>query len=182
MKLSPDFRDLLTAFGEAGVRYLVVGGYAVGYHHRPRATKDLDLWVDSSLDNRERIAAALATFGVPPGLLEQVRSMQPDEIVYFGKPPLRVDLIASLSGLDFDDAFQRRITVPWEGVAVNVVGKADLIASKRRRETPRPPGPARTGGAAAKALRPSSSHGREPRRPSIFVCLHPLFTSFHAHR
>jgi len=131
MTLSPDFKDLLTAFGAAGVRYLVVGGYAVGYHHRPRTTKDMDLWIDNSPDNRERLLSALATFGVPAGLIAQVRSMGPDEIVYFGKPPLRVDLIASLAGLDFNKAFEQRVEATWEGVRVNIVGKSELIASKR---------------------------------------------------
>lgn len=131
MKLYPDFKDLLTACAAAGVRYLVVGGYAVGYYNRPRTTKDLDLWIDGSDDNRERLGKALASFGVPPGLIAQVRSMAPDEIVYFGKPPLRVDLIRSLAGLDFDKAFEQRVEATWEGVTVNIVGKAELIASKR---------------------------------------------------
>lgn len=119
------------AFAAAGVRYLVVGGYAVSFHHRPRTTKDLDLWIDASDENRERIAQALTKFGVPAGLLAQVRSMGPTEIVYFGKPPLRVDLIGSLAGLDFEDAFAQRIETTWEGVPVSIVGKTELIASKR---------------------------------------------------
>lgn len=119
------------AFAAAGVRYLVVGGYAVSFHHRPRTTKDLDLWVDASDENRERIVTALAKFGVPAGLIAQVRSMGPNEIVYFGKPPLRVDLLGSLAGLDFDRAFEHRIEATWEGVPVRIVGKSELIASKR---------------------------------------------------
>jgi hypothetical protein len=131
MKISPDFRDLLTAFADSGVRYLVVGGYAVSFHHRPRTTKDLDLWIDGSDENLERTAKALAVFGAPPGLIAEVRSMKPTEIVYFGKPPLRVDLIRSLAGLDFDTAFDQRVEATWDDVPVNIIGKAELIASKR---------------------------------------------------
>jgi hypothetical protein len=136
MQLYPDFKDLLTAFAGAGVRYLVVGGYAVSFHHRPRTTKDLDLWIDASGENRERLVKALATFGVPPGLLAEIRAMGPTEIVYFGKPPLRVDLIASLAGLDFERAFEQRIQTTWEDVPVSIIGKADLIASKRNAGRP----------------------------------------------
>lgn len=137
MMVYPDFRELLTAFAAAGVRYLVVGGYAVSFHDRPRTTKDLDLWIDGSAENLDRVAKALAAFGAPPGLIAEVRSMGPTEIVYFGKPPLRVDLIRGLADLDFDDAFSRRVDTTWEGAPVSIVGKAELILSKRAAGRPR---------------------------------------------
>ncbi len=131
MRVSPDFRDLLTAFADSAVRYLVVGGYAVSFHHRPRATKDLDLWIDARPDNLERIARALAAFGAPVELIEQVRTVRPTEIVYFGRPPLRVDLITSLGGLDFDAVFQDRVETTWDGVPVHIISREGLIASKQ---------------------------------------------------
>ena len=70
--LSPDFRDLLQAFADADVRYLLVGGYAVGFHAVPRFTKDLDLWVEPSADNLRSVGKALESFGAPAGTQERL--------------------------------------------------------------------------------------------------------------
>ncbi|MGM0577139.1 MAG: nucleotidyltransferase [Myxococcota bacterium] len=136
MELQQDFADLLQAFADARVRYLLVGGYAVGFHARPRFTKDIDLWLDAAEANIQRAAEALTAFGAPPDVVELLRNAGSDEIVYLGKPPFRVDLFRSIPGLDFDDAYARRIVETWSGVTVSVIGLEDLIASKR--ETDRP--------------------------------------------
>jgi predicted nucleotidyltransferase len=129
--LSPDFRDLLSAFAGAGVRYMIVGGYAVGFHSRPRSTKDIDLWIARDDDNLTRLGRALTTFGAPPAILEALRSLRPDEILYMGRPPVRVDILQTLPGVDFEPAYARRVEADWDGVKVSIVGLDDLLANKR---------------------------------------------------
>jgi predicted nucleotidyltransferase len=131
MGLHQDFKDLLSAFDGAKVRYLLIGGYAVSFHSRPRYTKDIDLWISSEPENLRRVQAALATFGAPASVLEALRSLAPDEILYMGNPPVRVDILQSVSGVEFEPAFGRRIETDWEGVPVTIIGIEDLIAAKR---------------------------------------------------
>lgn len=131
MALHQDFKDLLEVFAREGVRYLLVGGYAVAFHSVPRFTKDIDLWIDPSPTNVEAAARALELFGAPPDIVSAWRGGAPDEIVYFGRPPFRVDLLRSLPGGDFASAFARRATGEWKEASVQVIGKDDLIAIKR---------------------------------------------------
>jgi hypothetical protein len=131
MNLHPDFLDLLTAFGDAGVEYLVIGGYAVGFHARPRFTKDIDLWVGNDTENLERVARALNTFGAPPSLVQSFATGNDEDIAWMGKPPTRVDILRGLPGAEFGQAYARRVETEWEGVRVTIVGRDDLISLKR---------------------------------------------------
>ncbi len=128
MDLHPDLMDVLGAFSASSVDYLVVGGWAVSVHSEPRFTKDLDLLIGTNL---ERATAALILFGAPPIIVEQARSLSPEEFLFFGVPPARIDLLRSIPGVDFEAAFARRIDVEWGSTLVHVIGKDDLIASKR---------------------------------------------------
>jgi hypothetical protein len=110
MDLHPDFRDLLAAFASASVRFVVLGGYAVGHHGKPRATKDLDLLVSREGDNLERVATALTRFGAPGSVIEDVRGMQLDEIVYLGVEPVHVDIMARADGIDTELVIGRHTT------------------------------------------------------------------------
>jgi hypothetical protein len=129
--LDADFKDLLSAFASCGVEYLVVGGYAVGYHTRPRFTKDIDLWVRDTPENLRRIHDALRQFGAPETVLDAVSRGRSDEIVWFGVAPNRVDILRHIDGGIFDLAYPRREQANWEGVVVSVIGIEDLIAAKR---------------------------------------------------
>ncbi len=131
MEIYPDFRDLIGAFAAADVRYLLVGGYAVGFHGRPRFTKDLDLWVDDSDENFRRLEKALAQFGAPAGLVDELRRADPLDVVWMGRPPTRVDLVKAIPGPKFADAFARRSSFKWEEISVVVIGRDDLIAAKK---------------------------------------------------
>lgn len=131
MELYPDFRDLFGAFAAADVRYLLVGGYAVAFHGRPRFTKDLDLWVDDSEDNLTRAQSALDSFGAPDGLVEALRLGDPLDVVWMGRPPTRIDLVKAIPGVIFADAFGRRVVGTWQGVEVSVIGLDDLIVAKK---------------------------------------------------
>jgi hypothetical protein len=131
MSLPLDLVEMLSAFGDAGVRYLVVGGHAVSLHARPRSTKDLDLWLDAAPENIERAAAALLRFGVPPDLVAELRAATPDEIVWMGRVPARVDFLQTLPGLDFATAWPRRVMADVSGISVSFICRDDLIVNKR---------------------------------------------------
>jgi predicted nucleotidyltransferase len=131
MALHPDFVDLLAAFAEEKVEYLIIGGYAVAFHGRPRFTKDIDLWIGVDPENLSRATQALALFGAPPALVSELRALGPEQVLYLGRPPVRVDILRSLGSLSFEEAYARRIESEWDGVCVNIVSLADLLASKR---------------------------------------------------
>lgn len=131
MNLPPDLVEVLSAFAAAGVRYLVIGGHAVSLHARPRSTKDLDLWLAPSPGNVDRACAALLRFGVPPDLVAELRAARPDEIVWLGRIPARVDLLQTVLGLEFESCWQRRVTAEIAGVQVHFLGREDLVVNKR---------------------------------------------------
>lgn len=131
MDLPPDLTDLFLAFADAKVRYLLVGGHAVAAHGRPRSTKDVDLWLAPTADNIERACKGLTAFGVPAGIVEALRAAKPSDIVWLGRSPIRVDLLQSLPGIEFEEVWPRRVTVQVEGIAIPVIGKADLIRNKQ---------------------------------------------------
>lgn len=137
MHLFPDFKDLLAAFEESRVEYVIVGGYAVIFHGRPRATKDIGILVDVHADNLTRLAHALAEFGASPNIINSARTMQKDEIVYFGTSPLRVDLLGSAAGIELEDVAQRAVHTDLDGIAVRFISLDDLIVNKRAAGRPR---------------------------------------------
>lgn len=130
MDLHPDFVDLLAAFAEHEVRYLLVGGYAVGFHAQPRATKDMDLLVDCAQENLARVHGALSDFGAPAHLLDAMLAATPEEIVFLGRPPVRVDILQQIPGVEFSESYARRDTVALQGVDVEIIALDDLIAAK----------------------------------------------------
>jgi predicted nucleotidyltransferase len=131
MVLPPDFKELLEEFARAGVEAVLVGGYAVAFHGRPRATKDIDLVLRHSDENLRRASEALAHFGAPPNVAALVRGMAPTDVVFLGQPPLRVDLLLAIDGVSQDDLFARSIEVRLDGVGLRVISRDDLIANKR---------------------------------------------------
>jgi predicted nucleotidyltransferase len=134
--LHPDFRDLLAEFARFGVSYAVLGGYAVGYHGKPRATKDLDVLVSGREGNSERVADALAAFGAPADVVAAARTQSPSEVVYLGVPPVRIDILRSADGIDVEGAIARAHEVTLDGGPVHIVAIDDLIANKRAAARP----------------------------------------------
>jgi hypothetical protein len=130
MDLPLDFRELLEEFAREGVDHLIIGGYAVAFHARPRATKDLDLLLRGSSGNLERAAAALGRFGAPDNVVSAARSMGDADIVYFGQPPLRIDLLRKIDGVDTEEAFARAVAGQWHDLAIRVIALDDLVANK----------------------------------------------------
>lgn len=131
MDLPPDFRDLLEELGRAAVEYVLVGGYAVAFHGRPRATKDIDIVLRGTKENLDRAADALVAFGAAPHLADSVRAMREDEIVYLGQPPMRVDFLRTIEGVASDDLFAHAVVTELDGVRLAVISLDDLIANKR---------------------------------------------------
>ncbi len=129
--MNPDFLDLLRALLDADVKFMIVGAYAVGVHGHPRATKDLDVWVDASAENAPRVIAALGDFGAPlMGLTEQ-ELHTPGAGLQIGVPPMRVDIITKISGLSFNDAWPSHITASFsDGLTCPVIGIESLIKNK----------------------------------------------------
>jgi predicted nucleotidyltransferase len=131
MDLHPDLKDLFSAFDEAGADYLIVGGYAVGLHGRPRYTKDLDIWIGEDDANLASVVAALERFGAPAPAIEELRRAGAEDIVWMGAPPVRVELFRTIPGVTFAPAHERRTVVDWGGARVSVIALDDLIAAKR---------------------------------------------------
>ncbi len=128
-----DFSDLLAAFAAHDVRALVVGAYAVTFHARPRFTKDLDVWVEPSPGNAERVVAALAAFGAPLRThgVSADDFMRPGVVYQLGVVPNRIDVLTAVDGLVFADCWPRRVTSTYGTVPVAYLAKADLIVNKR---------------------------------------------------
>lgn len=126
-----DSKDFLRSLGESEVEYLRVGGYAVGYHGYVRATADLDVWVARSFANAGRIVAALKRFGMDvPGLSEGL-FLEEANVVRMGVPPFRIEILTSVSGVEFADCYRDRIDTVLDGVPVHVIDLSHLVANKR---------------------------------------------------
>lgn len=131
MSLNPDFRDALLCFSAERVDDLLVGAYALAAHGLPRATGDIDLWVRASPDNATRIVRALEAFGAhaePFGADDFTRD---DQILLLGIPPVRVDVITSIDGVTFDNAWADRLLVHVDGIPVSIISRRDLLRNTR---------------------------------------------------
>lgn len=131
MLTNPDFKELLSTFKRYKIKYLVVGGYAVMKYTEPRYTKDLDIWISTDKQNAENVFAALCDFGAP------LINLTPDDFTqegYFyqmGKPPFRLDIMMSIPGLDFQQAYKNKIEVEIGSVTIPFISRLDLIKSKK---------------------------------------------------
>ena len=103
MKINSDFRDMLRDLNEAGVRYLIVGGYAVMVHTEPRYTKDLDIWIEPVEPNAQRLFLALAKFGAPTNDIDPIVFTEPEIFFQISMEPVRIAIMTSVFGLDFGD-------------------------------------------------------------------------------
>jgi hypothetical protein len=129
--MNPDFVDLLRAFIAADVRFLVVGAYALALHGRPRATGDLDLWVDATAENAARVMDALAAFGAPLAAITAADFSSPGVTYQIGVSPGRIDLLTELTGLSFADAWPDRQRGAFGDIQVDYIGRAAFIRNKR---------------------------------------------------
>lgn len=134
--MNSDFKELLQAFAEAEVRYLIVGGYAVIHYAQPRFTKDLDVWLEPSPDNADRVLEAFRQFGIP--LLDLTRDdlASPGTQLSVGVAPTELDFLTTVPGLDFAAAWDSRVTTETEGFSIHYVSREDLILAKKTANRP----------------------------------------------
>jgi hypothetical protein len=128
--MSPDFRELLLEFNAASVEYLVVGAHALAVYGHVRATKDLDVWIRPDSENADKVIAALTSFGAPLTELLPEDLTRPDTVFQIGIEPLRIDLLTSIDGVDFAEAWIDRFESKFAGVPVNVISRRHLIKNK----------------------------------------------------
>lgn len=129
--MNRDFRDLLSAFNAHGVEYLVVGAHALAAHGHVRATKDLDLWIRPEASNAPRVFQALQTFGAPLHDLTEADLSRPGLIFQIGVPPLRIDVLTTIDGVEFGEAWPDRLEAHFSGLAVAVLSRRHLVQNKR---------------------------------------------------
>ena len=131
MMLNEDYSDLLQSFVEENVRFILVGAYAMAAHGYPRVTIDMDVWVMPAYDNAQSVMRALVRFGAPLHDLEVEDLVRDDTVFQIGVAPCRIDLVTGVSGLHFEDAFQRAIMMQIGRETIPVMSLDDLIINKR---------------------------------------------------
>jgi len=131
VKLPKDWREFIGLLNSHGVEYVVVGGHAVGYHGYPRYTGDIDFLVRPSAGNASRVVDVLVEFGFDGARALHGDLTAPDKIIQLGRPPNRIDLLTSISGVDFDEAVQGSTTAAVGGAEVRIIGVEALLKNKR---------------------------------------------------
>jgi len=131
MPLNSDLIELLAGFEKNGVKYLIIGGYAVGFHAEPRYTKNCDIWVATDRKNAAAVHRTLVEFGAASQGASAADFEDRDAFFKFGAPPNRIDILLSPPGGDFEAAWRRRVTEKVSGIPVHYVCRDDLIALKR---------------------------------------------------
>jgi hypothetical protein len=129
--MNADFVDLLRAFVAADVRFLIVGAYALALHGRPRATGDLDVWVEATPENAARVMRALAAFGAPTAEISESDFAREGVVYQIGVPPGRIDILTKLTGLTFSEAWTGRLQRPFGDVPVSFIGREAFVRNKR---------------------------------------------------
>ena len=131
METQPDFRELLALFSAHHVEYLIVGGYALAFHGAPRFTGDLDILVHPDAVNAQRILTVLEAFGFASVGMTSNNFERPDQVVQLGVPPVRIDLITSITDVSWDEAWAGRIAGSYGDIPVYYIGREQFIVNKR---------------------------------------------------
>jgi hypothetical protein len=132
MDISSDYRDLFKILNKHKVRYLVVGAYAVIFYTEPRYTKDIDIWVEPTLKNAEKLYKAIGEFGAPLKGISTKDFANKKTIYQIGVAPVRIDIIMSVSGSVFTEAWKHRRKTKYSDVPINIIGVKELILAKER--------------------------------------------------
>lgn len=135
--LPPDFKEFLGLLNSEKVEYLIIGGYAVSHYGYPRPTGDLDVWVALEPDTAAKLVRVLNSFGFASAGTSASTFLTPGRIVRMGVPPVRIELLNSISGVDFAPCYARRNVITLDGVPVPLITRADLLANKRAAGRPK---------------------------------------------
>lgn len=128
--LSKDFKEFVWSLKDHDAEYMIVGGYAVGVHGYPRYTGDLDIWLNPSAENAARVLLALEAFGFGSFGLSIADLTKEGNVIQFGQPPLRIDLLTSIDGVSFSSCYANRKEVSFDGLRMNFIGYHDLVKNK----------------------------------------------------
>lgn len=131
IRIPKDFKELLRLLNSSGVKYLVVGGYAVGYYGYPRPTGDLDIWILISPENASKVTSSLVEFGFSSTDLSEKFFLKEGNLVRLGLPPVRVEILTTVTGVSFDDCYKRKTTDTVDGVQVDFISLQDLKKNKK---------------------------------------------------
>jgi len=129
--LNSDYKDMLQVLLDNGVKFLLVGAYAMGAHGYPRATGDIDIWVEPSAENSERVYRSMEAFGAPLHEIDDATFATPGVVFQIGVAPRRIDIITTISGVEFNEAYQQRQIVEIEGLSITILSLYDLIRNKK---------------------------------------------------
>jgi predicted nucleotidyltransferase len=135
--LSQDFKEFIELLIKNNAEYLIVGGYAVGVHGHPRYTGDLDIWLNPTPENAEKILQSVNQFGFASFKLSEEDFIKPGNVVQLGYPPLRIDLLTEIDGVTFEECFKNRKEVLIGNFRVNFIGYNDLLKNKKESGRPR---------------------------------------------
>jgi len=129
--LPQDFKELLQLLNSKKIEYLVIGGYAVAFHGHPRATGDIDIWIAISPDNAKKTVQALKEFGFDIPELKQELFLEKEKNVRMGNPPLRIEILTSIDGVEFSACYKNKLTPIVDNIEVNFISLADLKKNKK---------------------------------------------------
>lgn len=131
LNLPLDFKDFLKLLNEKKVKYLLIGGYAVGYHGYPRATGDMDIWIAIHPENAQNMVAVLKDFGIEHPELTPELFLQEKKIIRMGHPPMRLEISTGISGVEFEECYSTRIVDTLDGIEVNIIDLPHLKTNKK---------------------------------------------------
>ncbi len=129
--LDSNFKEFIQLLNAHGVKYLVVGGFAVAFHGHPRYTKDIDFWIWAEPENAERIIRSIQDFGLGSLGLQPSDFLNPENVIQLGYEPNRIDLLTQMEGIDFEECYRLREEVEFEGIPLNFIDLDHLLVSKR---------------------------------------------------
>ncbi len=132
MILDQDFEDFVQLLNLHHVDYMIVGGYALAFHGKPRHTGDLDIWIDISEDNAKKMMNVLRDFGMSSLGLQKEDFLEENAIMQIGYPPLRIDILTAIDGVEFSEAYLNKQVIDIDGIEVNYISLNDLILNKQK--------------------------------------------------
>ncbi len=136
MDVNPDYKDLLHIFNSFRVKYLVIGAHAMAFFTEPRYTKDLDVWVEPSPENAERVVTALRKFGAPLRSLSLDDLTNPKMVFQIGIAPNRIDILTGISGVEFPTAWKNKVQAKYGNVPIHIISIKDFLRNKRAADRP----------------------------------------------
>lgn len=131
MILQKDWKEFIELLNSENVDYLIVGAHALAFHGEPRATGDIDFWIRISPENAQRVARAVSRFGFPDLGFDAEGFQKEDQVFMLGRPPLRIDILTTISGVGFDEAWEQKVEAVWHGLPVRFISRDLYIQNKR---------------------------------------------------